>query len=160
MLNDSRQKEVQEFVVALSQKGHEQGFLTFDQIIDALPDSIDPGQVNDIVKRLLALGVNVCEEAPVVEDKNPPGSSPNVHGRDPVETTFVPQYQEPHKHIYRKEDVLESVNSLIETGREQRYLTYSQIDDALQQLSLDSDHLDDIRVLFEDMGIWLASLGL
>ena len=79
-----------------------------------------------------------------------------MQGPDPVDTTFVPQYQEPHKHIYRREEVLESVNSLIETGREQRYLTYSQIDDALQQLSLDSDHLDDIRVLFEDMGIWLC----
>ena len=154
MLNDSRQKEVQEFVVSLSQKGHEQGFLTFDQIIDALPDSIDPGQVNDIVKRLLSLGVNVCEEAPAVENENRSSSHSKVQGPDPVDTTFVPQYQEPHKHIYRREEVLESVNSLIETGREQRYLTYSQIDDALQQLSLDSDHLDDIRVLFEDMGIW------
>ena len=84
MLNDSRQKEVQEFVVALSQKGHEQGFLTFDQIIDALPDSIDPGQVNDIVKRLLALGVNVCEEAPVVENENRPSSHSKVQGPIPL----------------------------------------------------------------------------
>ena len=43
-------------VTLLAQKGREQGFLTFNQIADALPSSIDPEQLGDIVQLMESIG--------------------------------------------------------------------------------------------------------
>ena len=44
-------------VTLLAQKGREQGFLTFNQIADALPSSIDPEQLGDIVQLMESIGL-------------------------------------------------------------------------------------------------------
>ena len=47
-------------VSILAQKGREEGFLTFNQIADALPSSIDPEQLGDIVQLMESIGIKVC----------------------------------------------------------------------------------------------------
>ena len=50
-------------VSILVQKGREEGFLTFNQIADALPSSIDPEQLGDIVQLMESIGIRVCDES-------------------------------------------------------------------------------------------------
>ena len=50
-------------VSILAQKGREEGFLTFNQIADALPSSIDPEQLGDIVQLMESIGIRVCDES-------------------------------------------------------------------------------------------------
>lgn len=111
MLKDSRQNEIQKIVDSLVQKGTEQGFLTFDQITYALPDSI--GQINYILNRLRELGVKVSEEAPVVEKENLPNSHSNVQ-RDRTGSN-VSKNQDPQKEIKTDESntVLPTFDSLL-----------------------------------------------
>jgi RNA polymerase primary sigma factor len=45
-------------------KGKEQGYLTFTEVNDHLPDDIDPEQVEEITDMLNEMGIQVFEEAP------------------------------------------------------------------------------------------------
>ena len=56
-------------VTLLAQKGREQGFLTFNQIADALPSSIDPEQLGDIVQLMESIGIKVCEDSEVEDEQ-------------------------------------------------------------------------------------------
>ena len=56
-------------IAILAQKGREQGFLTFNQIADELPSSIDPEQLNDIVQLLESIGIKVCEDSEVEDEQ-------------------------------------------------------------------------------------------
>ena len=56
-------------VTLLAQKGREQGFLTFNQIADALPSSIDPEQLGDIVQLMESIGIRVCEDSEVEDEQ-------------------------------------------------------------------------------------------
>ena len=56
-------------VTLLAQKGREQGFLTFNQIADALPSSIDPEQLGDIVQLMERIGIRVCEDSEVEDEQ-------------------------------------------------------------------------------------------
>src|SRR5210317_1471379 len=50
-------------------KGKEQGFLTYAEVNDHLPDSVvDPEQIEDIVRMINDMGISVHEQAP--EDDN------------------------------------------------------------------------------------------
>ena len=56
-------------VSILAQKGREEGFLTFNQIADALPSSIDPEQLGDIVQLMESIGIKVCEDSEVEDEQ-------------------------------------------------------------------------------------------
>ena len=66
---NSSQQGSQTSVTLLAQKGREQGFLTFNQIADELPSSIDPEQLNDIVQLLKSIGIKVCEDSEVDDEQ-------------------------------------------------------------------------------------------
>jgi RNA polymerase primary sigma factor len=49
-------------------KGKEQGYLTYSEVNDHLPDGIvDPSQVEDIINTINDMGISVCEIAPEAE---------------------------------------------------------------------------------------------
>ena len=49
-------------------KGKEQGYLTYAEVNDHLPEGIvDPSQVEDIINTINDMGINVCEVAPDAE---------------------------------------------------------------------------------------------
>ena len=66
---NSIQQGSQTSVTLLARKGREQGYLTFNQIADELPGSIDPEQLSDIVQILESIGIRVCEDSEVVDDQ-------------------------------------------------------------------------------------------
>ena len=60
--NQSRIKE-------LINRGREQGYLTYDEVNDHLPDDIsDPDQVEDIIQMINDMGIRVYETAPDADD--------------------------------------------------------------------------------------------
>ena len=66
---NSSQQGSQTSVTLLANKGREQGFLTFNQIADALPSSIDPEQLKDIVQLMESIGIKVCEDSEVEDEQ-------------------------------------------------------------------------------------------
>ena len=60
-----RQKQQSSSIKDLIAKGKEQGFLTYAEVNDHLPDSIvDPEQIEDIVRMINDMGIQVHETAP------------------------------------------------------------------------------------------------
>ncbi|MEO5344740.1 MAG: RNA polymerase sigma factor RpoD, partial [Gammaproteobacteria bacterium SHHR-1] len=50
-------------------RGKEQGYLTYAEVNDHLPEDIaDPDQVEDIIRMINDMGIRVSEEAPDAED--------------------------------------------------------------------------------------------
>jgi RNA polymerase primary sigma factor len=65
---DSQQQ--QSSIKDLIAKGKEQGFLTYAEVNDHLPDSIvDPEQIEDIVRMINDMGISVHETAPESDDQ-------------------------------------------------------------------------------------------
>ncbi len=63
------QKKQQSSIKDLIAKGKEQGFLTYAEVNDHLPDSIvDPEQIEDIVRMINDMGISVYETAPDNDD--------------------------------------------------------------------------------------------
>ncbi|MEO1573986.1 MAG: RNA polymerase sigma factor region1.1 domain-containing protein, partial [Pseudomonadota bacterium] len=61
----SMQDEKQSKIKQLIAKGKEQGYLTYSEINDHLPnDIVDPEQIEDIVNMINDMGINVHEKAP------------------------------------------------------------------------------------------------
>ena len=69
MANDKESQ--QSLLKELIARGKEQGFLTFAEINDHLPDSItDTDQVEDIIALINDMGINVVERAPEADELN------------------------------------------------------------------------------------------
>ena len=65
---NSKAPEQQSEIKALISKGLEQGYLTYAEINDHLPDDIvDPEQIEDIVNMINDMGIPVYEKAPDAE---------------------------------------------------------------------------------------------
>ncbi len=65
-----RQEQQQSSIKDLIAKGKEQGFLTYAEVNDHLPDSIvDPEQIEDIVRMINDMGISVHETAPETDDQ-------------------------------------------------------------------------------------------
>ncbi|MCG6967220.1 MAG: RNA polymerase sigma factor RpoD [Chromatiaceae bacterium] len=63
-------QEQQSSIKDLIAKGKEQGFLTYAEVNDHLPDSIvDPEQIEDIVRMINDMGISVHESAPEADDQ-------------------------------------------------------------------------------------------
>ncbi len=63
-------QEQQSSIRDLIAKGKEQGFLTYAEVNDHLPDSIvDPEQIEDIVRMINDMGISVHETAPESDDQ-------------------------------------------------------------------------------------------
>ena len=63
-------QEQQSSIKDLIAKGKEQGFLTYAEVNDHLPDSIvDPEQIEDIVRMINDMGITVHETAPAEVDQ-------------------------------------------------------------------------------------------
>ena len=63
-------REQQTSIKDLIAKGKEQGFLTYAEVNDHLPDSIvDPEQIEDIVRMINDMGISVHETPPETEDQ-------------------------------------------------------------------------------------------
>jgi len=63
-------QEQQSSIKDLIAKGKEQGFLTYAEVNDHLPDSIvDPEQIEDIVRMINDMGISVYESAPEADDQ-------------------------------------------------------------------------------------------
>ncbi|MBE9548355.1 MAG: RNA polymerase sigma factor RpoD [Proteobacteria bacterium] len=64
-MNDSTKEKQTSQLKALIKKGKEQGYLTYAQVNDHLPDDIvDPDQIEDIVSTINDMGIQVFEKAP------------------------------------------------------------------------------------------------
>jgi RNA polymerase primary sigma factor len=64
------QAEQRNSIKDLIAKGKEQGFLTYAEVNDHLPDSIvDPEQIEDIVRMINDMGISVYESAPESDDQ-------------------------------------------------------------------------------------------
>ena len=62
--NQQQQSEIKQLIV----KGKEQGFLTYAEVNDHLPDDIvDPEQIEDIINMINDMGIEVHEVAPDAE---------------------------------------------------------------------------------------------
>ncbi|SEI59280.1 RNA polymerase primary sigma factor [Allopseudospirillum japonicum] len=65
MAGNEQQSRLKELIA----RGKEQGYLTYAEVNDHLPEDIsDPDQVEDIIRMIKDMGINVSEEAPDVED--------------------------------------------------------------------------------------------
>ncbi len=65
-----RQEKQSSSIKDLIAKGKEQGFLTYAEVNDHLPDSIvDPEQIEDIVRMINDMGISVHETAPETDDQ-------------------------------------------------------------------------------------------
>ncbi|MET0106219.1 MAG: RNA polymerase sigma factor RpoD [Sedimenticola sp.] len=65
------QEQQQSQLKQLIAKGKEQGFLTYAEVNDHLPDGIvEPEQIEDIIRMINDMGINVYESAPDIEDQN------------------------------------------------------------------------------------------
>jgi len=63
-------QEQQSSIRDLIAKGKDQGFLTYAEVNDHLPDSIvDPEQIEDIVRMINDMGISVSETAPEADDQ-------------------------------------------------------------------------------------------
>ena len=63
-------QQQQSSIKDLIAKGKEQGFLTYAEVNDHLPDSIvDPEQIEDIVRMINDMGISVHETAPEADDQ-------------------------------------------------------------------------------------------
>ncbi len=63
---------------SLIAKGKEQGFLTYREVNDHLPDDIDPEQVEDIINMINDMGIEVHEVAPDADSINIAGDNTDV----------------------------------------------------------------------------------
>jgi RNA polymerase primary sigma factor len=64
-MNQNQQSQLKELIT----KGKEQGFLTYAQVNDHLPDDIvDPEQIEDIINMINDMGISVHEEAPDTDE--------------------------------------------------------------------------------------------
>ncbi len=62
---DQKQSRIKELIT----KGREQGYLTYDEVNDHLPDDIsDPDQVEDIIQMINDMGIRVYEVAPDADE--------------------------------------------------------------------------------------------
>ena len=60
-MQDEKQSKIKQLIA----KGKEQGYLTYSEINDHLPnDIVDPEQIEDIVNMINDMGINVHEKAP------------------------------------------------------------------------------------------------
>ena len=65
MATQVTEKEQKSRLKLLIAKGKEQGYLTYSEVNDHLPEGIvDPSQVEDIINTINDMGINVCETAP------------------------------------------------------------------------------------------------
>jgi len=65
------QEQQQSQLKQLIAKGKEQGFLTYAEVNDHLPDGIvEPEQIEDIIRMINDMGIQVYESAPDVEDQS------------------------------------------------------------------------------------------
>ena len=66
-MNDAVQQQSR--LKALIAKGKEQGYLTYAEVNDHLPQDIsDPDQVEDIIQMINDMGIQVFEQAPDADD--------------------------------------------------------------------------------------------
>jgi RNA polymerase primary sigma factor len=64
-MNQNQQSQLKDLIT----KGKEQGFLTYAQVNDHLPDDIvDPEQIEDIINMINDMGISVHEEAPDTDE--------------------------------------------------------------------------------------------
>ena len=64
-MNENQQSQLKDLIT----KGKEQGFLTYAQVNDHLPDDIvDPEQIEDIVNMINDMGISVHEDAPDTDE--------------------------------------------------------------------------------------------
>jgi len=68
---DQQQQQQQSQLKQLIAKGKEQGFLTYGEVNDHLPDGIvEPEQIEDIIRMINDMGIQVYEEAPDIDDQS------------------------------------------------------------------------------------------
>ena len=68
MAEQKKDKDHQSRLKQLIAKGKEQGYLTYSEVNDHLPEGIvDPGQIEDIINTINDMGIKVCEIAPEAE---------------------------------------------------------------------------------------------
>ncbi|MDX5297836.1 MAG: RNA polymerase sigma factor RpoD, partial [Gammaproteobacteria bacterium] len=61
MSGDSQKSRLKELIA----RGKEQGYLTYAEVNDHLPEDIaDPDQVEDIIRMINDMGIQVCEVVP------------------------------------------------------------------------------------------------
>ena len=58
------QEQQQSKLKQLISKGKEQGFLTYAEVNDHLPEDVDPEQIEDVISMISDMGISVHEEAP------------------------------------------------------------------------------------------------
>ena len=68
---DQQQKQKKSQLKRLIAKGKEQSFLTYAEVNDHLPDGIvEPEQIEDIIRMINDMGIQVYETAPDIDDQS------------------------------------------------------------------------------------------
>jgi RNA polymerase primary sigma factor len=63
-MDKEQQKEQTSKIKALISKGHEQGYLTYAEVNDHLPQDVEPERIEEIITMISDMGISVSEEAP------------------------------------------------------------------------------------------------
>ena len=73
-MNEADQQSQIRLLIA---KGKEQGYLTYREVNDHLPDDIDPEQIEDIINMINDMGIEVHEVAPDADSIIITGDNPD-----------------------------------------------------------------------------------
>ncbi|MEW5010566.1 MAG: RNA polymerase sigma factor region1.1 domain-containing protein, partial [Cycloclasticus sp.] len=64
MMGIEQQKEQASKIKSLISKGHEQGYLTYAEVNDHLPQDVEPERIEEIISMISDMGITVQEIAP------------------------------------------------------------------------------------------------
>jgi RNA polymerase primary sigma factor len=71
VLSPTLNEKIEETIKVIIKKGKEKGFLTYEELNDALPDEvISPARLDSLLMSLDELGVNLLDESDVVKDED------------------------------------------------------------------------------------------
>ncbi|ORU93710.1 MAG: RNA polymerase sigma factor RpoD [Cycloclasticus sp. symbiont of Poecilosclerida sp. N] len=88
---DKEQQEQQQTskIKALIDKGHEQGYLTYAEVNDHLPQDVEPERIEEIISMISDMGINVHEVAPETDTVSDGTVSQNIDDAAAAEVAAV-----------------------------------------------------------------------
>ena len=127
---DTAQPRLKELIA----KGNEQGYLTYAEVSDHLPDDTsDTHQIEAIISMINAMGIVVCESANVAPD-----ADELLYAGDNTPDEVAAE---------------EAAKELITKGNERGYLTCAEVSDHLPDDINDTYQIEDIISMINEMGI-------
>ena len=69
-MDKEQQKKQASKIKALISMGHEQGYLTYAEVNDHLPQDVEPERIEEIITMISDMGIGVHETAPEEDTKS------------------------------------------------------------------------------------------